>query len=252
MPVKTIVVISPCYLEAVFKEAEKYSFVIQGYGNFKLAQKGIVYTNASDVLGFAYLGNSLPSDGTEKKAFQGFLGYINLMEMNKKFLSIVQDNSSLAAYALKKYKHLRFAELRGFDYVTDSLLNKSLFGSILLDNYEPYIFEDKNEYSGYVGSNVVLEYSPVVPGILFETLSTVHNLDTVEDTFSNDIILQRYREDALVAGVRKLKKEKKCSWDLQEWLEKAEKEIDLLDGKLYGIYKAFISCVVEGGVLDGC
>lgn len=249
---KTIVVISPCYLEAVFKEAEKYSFVIQGYGNFSLAQKGIIYTNASDVLGFVYLGDALPGSVDDKKAMAGFLKQVNLMMMDKKFLFIVQENPNFTAFNLKKYKYLRFMELCGFDYVTDTLINKSLFGSILLDNYEPYIFEDKEEHSVYVGSNTVLEYCPVVPGILFETLSTVHNLDSMDDTFSNDSVLQHYREDSLVTSVRKLVIAKKCSWDLQEWLEKAEGQIDRLDGKLYGIYKAFIKCVVEGGVLDGC
>lgn len=249
---KTIVVISPCYLEAVFKEAEKYSFTIQGYGNFGLAQKGIIYTNASDVLGFVYLGNSLPADEVERKAMLGFLKSINLMEMSKKFLFIVHDSPDFSGYNLKKYKHLRFARVCGFDYVTDALLNKSLFGSILLDNYEPYVFGHREFPAGYTGNNSVLEYCPVVPGILFEMLDVVHNLGNVDDTISNDIILQRYKGDSLVTSVRKLVIAKRCSWDLKEWLESANAQTDKLGGKLYGLYKAFILCVVEGGVLDGC
>ena len=73
---KTIVIISPDYLTAVYEESKKYSFLIQGYGSFKQAIDGLLKVNSNELMGVGYLGYSLPLVDSNEKIWKSFYSYV--------------------------------------------------------------------------------------------------------------------------------------------------------------------------------
>ena len=241
---KIIIVISPNYLEAVYKDSQKYSFVIQGYGNFAAARVGIMYTNASDILGCIYLGSSFPTKLDDALAF---FNSLNLMCKPLKVILASQDKIALTHSQLEKFNNLKFSKLDELEFVTDITINRELFGNILLDNYEPYILKNDSTEKAEVHSDLGLQCKPVIPDILYETVEKVYYMDELQDTYLTDVILNKYKGNDLMQGLRKLVILLRQGYDVSEIVSEIEEIIDKKDDKLYGICKAFISRLIETG-----
>lgn len=248
---KVIIVISPEFLEAICKEGEKYSFQIQGYGSFLKAADRLIYTNVEDILGFAYLGRNLPERGTEEgKAMYRFLRLCNRMDANKKFLFLLQGQMrSEVTKTLRPFKSLKIAYQDGIEFVTDTLINKQLFGSILLDNYEPYLLkEEKREEDYFLQRDFqipITTFVPIVPEILFQVLEEVHFMDSLEDTFETDLILQRYPKNDVVILFRKILIIRKMKGDSSKLENSLFGILKDYDGKMDGICRAFLNRIKE-------
>ena len=129
---KTIVIISPDYLTAVYEESKKYSFLIQGYGSFKQAIDGLLKVNSNELMGVGYLGYSLPLvDSNERKNMEKFLQLCDLFDDKKRFVFITQIAAADLIGLAKKYKNVEFVKFDNETEVTDLLINQSLFGTIL-------------------------------------------------------------------------------------------------------------------------
>lgn len=140
---KTVIVISPDYLTAVSKESNKYSFVIQGYGNFELALKGITKVNSCDLLGIGYVGYSLPLVGTkELENMISFLKLCSMFEQKKRMVFITQTDASRLRQYVADLENIQIAYFDNKQEITDTLINQNLFGTILYATMTPYIFDD--------------------------------------------------------------------------------------------------------------
>ena len=199
---KVIFVISPDYLEVCFKEAKGYSFFLQGYGSVEEATKGLIKTNVSDILGFVYLASTLPDD---LNPLVDFMVKCNLMHGNKKFLFALSDNSNLSnIFNAVKFDYLKISYLPNVEVVTDSVINRDVFGSILLDNYKPYLFtpEEKPVLSDFSFNKMV--YKPLFPDSFLDCLQPVEKLDSVERTLLYDTVYQNSLQlNPLLAEIRK-------------------------------------------------
>lgn len=192
---ETIFVVSPEYLSAVFAESKKYDFQLQGYGSFRSAVKGIVRVNAQDLLGIAFLGETLPRTGSGEYAnMLECFRMCDLMQSDKKAVLIVRSGVAGAAKDLKQFRNVRVYEVSGYDVVSDTLINRSLFGSILLDSYEPYRI--KKEKTGSFGQvlNPKLECRPVVGEQLLSCISEVDVLDTLKHTVEYDNVYNTLKD----------------------------------------------------------
>lgn len=250
MVLKIIYVVSPDYLESIFQESEKYSFEIQGYGSFTAASKGLIYTNAADVLGFAYMTERFPLPGSSNyRAFMEFAKMCCLMDADKKFVIVTKSFPKGAGKQLAELKALRFTVYVEKDLVTDITINRNLFGSILLDNYEPYCFkEEGSSIAGDYGCTV-LKIPEVVPPYLFEVFEPIHLLGTEEDSISSDTVVMRYREDLgnPLVLLRIIAILVRMGHDGQVYHEKFLERIKLMSDKRYGLYLAALK-MVEGAV----
>ena len=182
---KVVFVISPHYLNSIFEESKKYEFALQGYGNFSNAHKGLMYTNLSDVLGFAYVADSLPRN---QHNLLSFVRLVNMMSSVKRvtFLFALKDNSGLEKIALtKKFKNILFKYVPGIDVFTDVTFNKGVFGSILLDNYSPYLLKASEE-SVQNGSIPCLSYVPLFSKYVTGVFEEPEVFDSVEETLKYD------------------------------------------------------------------
>lgn len=188
----TIFVVSPDYMDALYKESKSYSFDLQGYGSFKEANAGILRTNVSDILGFVILAEELPSEGSlEYQHLLTFIRRCNSLKSNRKFVIASSATiSSKLLKLLKSQKNLRVFISSRFDSVTDVVINKNVFGSILLDNYNPYSFKNKEEENWKDYGSPSLRFLPIVNSASTACISKVDKLDTFERTLENDKVFR--------------------------------------------------------------
>lgn len=202
---KTVILLSPDYLDDLFNESEKYSFTIHGYGNPNLASRGLLYVNASEILGFAAVFEMFPTEGSVD--FMNFLSFVkkcDLLGIEKKF--VIVSRSKIPIQRLQKeVKWLKVEAISDLDFLTDTIINKSIFGNILLDNYEPYqIHPEVKMVIGELESPT-LSYTPAVPEFATDVFKPVNKMDNWENTVKYDQVIQKYRDvNILVVELRKL------------------------------------------------
>lgn len=176
---KTIMIISPQYLEAIFTEAKKYSFVIQGYGTFKLACKGVTKVVASELLGVAFVADNLPREGS--KEYESFIALLNLLSsMNReiKFSIVLKNNISNEYFKIfKQYDLINFYGRTGVENITNTLIGQNVFGSLILSTEEPYALKEKK---------VEVFENPVLPTICVDPLISPYLLQCVSDVAQDD------------------------------------------------------------------
>ena len=190
---KTIFVVSPDYLDALYHEAIKYDFVLQGYGDISKALQGLLQVNVSDVLGFVVLVDNI--ELIAEDLYNLFFA-IDLIESSKKLLLVSRGSNPFDIVALKKdYPHVNFHQLLNLEVITDEIINREVFGSILLDNYEPYVFNDKKNQPTRIERTEYLSFNPVIPSYVTDCLNTVLIMNTVEQTLEADAVFSRYDKD---------------------------------------------------------
>lgn len=189
----TLFVVSPCYLESIYHESKKYDFDLQGYGSFNMALNGLIKVNCSDILGFAFAGIHLPGSRTKEfKSMLQFFDSIELMHANKKFVIATDESVAPWSKIFKRYHDIRFVKVPSYDFMSDIIVNKQIFGSILLDNADPYVFERKaNHQIDFDAPR--LEYVPLFSDAQIQCVSKVDILDTLERTLDNDAVFRRFK-----------------------------------------------------------
>ena len=237
---KSIFMISPDFLEVSYKEALKYDFTLQGYGNFVDGKNGLLKINRQDLLGFVYFATSLPENLEE---LMDFLHYCDLMGNNSMFLFALLNTKGLSAINLAEFNNLCFAYLGIEEVVTDKVLNRDIFGTILLQNYEPYTFEEEKTEVPSVFSVERLQYRPIFSNYVLQCLSKVNLSDSFEKTVAYDEVYRNYSNDnELLAEIRKFYIETffHDSIDNSYLFELIDQEGGSLN---YGMYKALINLV---------
>lgn len=133
-----IFIISPTYLNVLYKEALKYDFKLQGYGNVTNALKGLLKTNVSDIIGFAYVNTRLPTNLSHLKYFMSLCGMIcEHADTPKKFIIALQDTEGFEDLLDRDFGNIDFSHIP-ISTLTDIEVNRGIFGSILKNNYNPY------------------------------------------------------------------------------------------------------------------
>lgn len=254
---KVIFVISPDYLDSIFKEAKKYDFGIQGYSTVQDAAKGLLKTNVFDILGFVFVSRTLPKD---LSVLHGFMDLCNSMQARRKFLFALNDNSRLfELFREGGFEYLDIAYVNEIEVMTDIEINQNIFGSILRYNYDPYKLDEKEKPSLAKGNLPRLEYKPIINKYPLNVLEEVHIADTVETTLKYDKIYEEYREtenpDEALCKLRelyiKVDYSLKCQMhdkaELLEEMQKCDKLISDLctDKTLLCIYKSLLTMIKD-------
>lgn len=226
---KIIMVISPDYLSAVYEESKKYSFMIQGYGSFAEACKRLLRVNSGNLLGIAYLGENLPQAGSkEYKAMCEFMKYCDLLEDSKKMVFVIQGAEQGLSQATKELKQLRVFVTSGEPVITDSVINKQIFGSILLDTREAYKLQEDNSSTRDNNDDFLLQYTPMIGQMYLQCFSPIEVLSTAQETLENDQVYKSCKdnENSLLALLRK-----RC----------IQKKFDISDTRLDEVIKSSIA-----------
>lgn len=242
---KSIIIISPHYLESIFKESKKYSFMIHGYGTAQKAKNSLIYANLEEILGFALVYDTLPSaNSKEFKDIVEFARLCNSMKSNRKFLVVTRGNAAELGASLKEFKNLRFFVVQNLEYITDVVINKNVFGSILLDNYQPYELRKEEKVSINDIESTTLSFTPCIPGYLFEIFTKVLKLETVEDTVLYDKCYLKYKTiNPIVADLRRIFIMEQFSEDTSDEEVLLLKQIETLDAKMHGLYSVCLDMI---------
>lgn len=237
---KSIFMVSPNYLEISYNEALKYEFTLQGYGSCENGSKGLLKINVTDVLGYVYFAQRLPAD---LSSLEEFIYRCNLMGGNRKFIFALLDTSRINQLNLKSYHNLRFGLINIEEIVTDTVINRDIFGSLLLDNYTPYSIEGidntipENQYV------YRLRYKPLFSSYILDCLRKVNRAESFEQTLMNDEIYLKYcKDNSILAKFREyyIKTYYQANLDnshLQQLIQ------DNLDNINYGVYSALLALI---------
>lgn len=192
-----IFVVSPDYLEALYKEASKYKFGLQGYGNFKQACSGIYKTNPLDVIGYAIVSEALPElKSSEGKSLLKLLTFINDFETPKNLIFATNGHLGVINALARKFPRINISYVVEKDAMTDIVINRDIFGSLLLGVHNPYIFEKENGLRLGNFTSPVLQYKPLFSPYVLQCLDNVSKLETIQHTIEVDLPYQEYVKSA--------------------------------------------------------
>lgn len=226
-------VISPCYLRAIYQTAKDYSFDLQGYGNWDSAIQGLSMTNISNIKGFVYLDENLPTDVS---SMSNFLRTVDVMSVlgPKPFVVALHNSERLTGILSKlKLKNLTFF-LHEFDILTDLDIKQNIFGTLLRKIESPYkLFEEtKSNKKSYLKS---LSFTPALSSASVKVLDSVVVRPTVRETEIEDRHLSGLKrsnsmsvyDDSVTPHylLRLLKIHKAMNLDTEELLKQVETEI---------------------------
>lgn len=199
---KVIYAISPKFLYALKEEIEPYSFSIQGYSEFELAEDGLKKTNAKDILGFVYLAYELP------KLFQPLIDFIDacsvLSEPSKPFVIAVKSAKDINLLASKlTAPNIKLKLISNFEQVTDKLI-RNIILEILKESIEPYIESDVDKSPIIDLPDPTLKYIPLIDPKISCILDDIRFKRDVSDTLVCDEVLQWLKPNEDFYTLRKL------------------------------------------------
>ena len=242
----SIFMISPDYLEVCYNEIKKYECTLQGYGNFESGLRGLLKTNVSDILGYVFLSQALPKD---REIFHEFLYRCNLCGGDKKFLIALLDTTGLSEINFSLYPNLRFGYIAITEVITNVTINRDIFGSILLDNFEPYKFTDTEQAIPDLQKNYRLQYKPLFSSYILDCLQRVHLMDTLDETLLGDKVLYKYKKDnSILAAFREhyIKTYFSDNVDNSHLFDLISAESN---GFTYGVYRSLINLISDNHVV---
>ena len=185
----TMIVVSPDYLEAIYKESQDMSFKIQGYGNFLDAIEGLMYVNKSHLLGCCLVSENLRK--IKKTDLLKFLRKLELVSTTEDslFLFALQNEQDLKSIDTKSFKGIKFMHISGIDLITDLSIRRDIFGTMLIENRKPYILSDKEELPT-IERIPTLEYIPLFQPKVLEVLNKPDIYESLASTLSLDQFLK--------------------------------------------------------------
>ena len=234
-----IFVVSPHYLEAIYNESTEFDFELVGYGNFNNAMNGLRYVNVNDILGFAYVADTLPK---KIENLYKFLNTCNLICRYKKklFLFCCHDQKGLKQLNLvDKYRNLEFKNVLDDDIITDVTIRRDIFGTILINNYQPYFFKGRPAKPA-LGTIPTLEYSFLFTKQTLSVLSSVNKLKDSKNTLYFDKVYSDLATNyPLLAHMRRRLILSMFSEDCSEEDRIIQEMIaDVTDNSLYAMYRS--------------
>lgn len=245
----TIFVVSPQYLEIVLKESKRFSFNLQGYGSFALANEGLLRVNAVDIIGYAFVADAIPNIGSEE--FNHMLEFLNLCNLmgRKKFVLVTRTAlHTKDANRIKRFSNLKFYVSNGYEYITDRIITTNVFGSLLMAVREPYRLKDEKEKP--IGEYVcpIIHLVPPVSNFVLQCFNDIAVLSTPEQSKEYDEVYQNYvKAKSVLADLRALRIKHLYGENDLDTLRKVGDRIQssVINGELQAVYLAVYNIVAD-------
>ena len=159
------------------------------------------------------------------------------------------NTKGLSNFNFKQYENLKFSVVHIEEVITDTVINRDIYGSILLCNFEPYVFEEKRRVIPDVQHVCRLQYHPLFNPYVLKCLQKVNLAENLEDTIQNDEVLFMYQRDhSILAEFRKFYIESFYSDEMNK-----SSLYKLIEGEVntqnYSIYRALIELISSDRVL---
>lgn len=238
MSEKFVYAISPDYMMPMIVESKMYSFYVKAYHNARVAYENLCKTNLSSILGFILFYEELPDNLTYIIKFINFINVIGTKDTL--VILAVNDPEGVTDFLIPKLKvdNISFKYITGFEVVTDSFIKKSLYGSVVLHNFDPYI-ENISPYKEITSFNSNVALTPILSNDVISILSPVVKLNNSENTIKHDLVMNSPTESNLMLYMR-------INYIRASFGEEIDEEgmisrIKALDGINVIVYKSIIS-----------
>ena len=198
---KYVYLVTPDYMLPTIEESKLYSFFIKAYPSAKSGYKNLINTNMSSILGFIFFYEELPEDLTYLVKFINFINLIG--DKSTLVLLAVNNPDGVNDYLMTKIRtdNIVFKYITEFDIVTDSFIKRSLFGTIVLHNFEPYV-ESINPFKEITTFNRNEPLNAILPSDILSILSPVVKLNNSDNTIKHDIVMNTINDNGLVMYMR--------------------------------------------------
>lgn len=246
---KFVYLVTPDYMLPVIEESKLYSFFIKAYPSAKVGYNNLVNTNFSSILGFVFFYEELPENLTYLVKFINLLNTIG----NKDLLVVLAVNNpeGVKDYLFRKIKvdNITFKYITDFEIVTDSFIKKSIFGSIVLHNFEPYI-ESVTPIKEVSTFNRNEPLSSILPNDILQILSPVVELTDSDTTIKHDLVMNSSDDNGLMKYMRinYIRAHFGDSLDI----EGMYKRIKAVDGINVTVYSSIISIINKLYISNSC
>ena len=189
-----IFIISPNYLQAIAEEASAFETITYGYGNFESAYRGLLDVNVSEVIGWVYVADRFPKNF---KSMLKFMRICDAMKSNRKFLILLpQHYSYVDNVNYSQFKYLNVVKAT-FDIMTDTIVKRSIYGSIFKEVYTPYVGLAQSvskPLKEYKTSSI--HYSSCISKTMQQIIKPCTAFSSLEDAINNDFVLQALRSSS--------------------------------------------------------
>lgn len=192
-------VVSPEYLMPIVEQSKDYSFKVKGFSDCTRAYNNLAGTNQANILGYILVYEEVPDNSTD---LVEFINFVNLIG-TKDTIVLVAFRYTDGFEQLMDFLELdniTFMYYNDFEVLTDLVIRRNLFGSILVRKFRPYrdIDEPLNLVTTYnQNSNIV----PVLPKDILVILSPIIKYDSSQHTIDNDVVVESYK-DSIICYLR--------------------------------------------------
>lgn len=237
---KYVYLTTPDYMMAFIEESKLYSFYVKAYPNSKSGYKNLVQTNLSSILGFVFFYEELPEDLTYLIKFINFLNLIG--DKSTLVLLAVNNPSGVKDFLFPRIRtdKITFKYITDFETVTDSFIRRSLLGTVVVHNFEPYIESVKSiqELTSYNTNDAL---NPILPGDILSILSPTSKLNNSDNTIKHDEVMNNAKGNGLVMYMRI--NYIKASFGDEIDIDGMKKRIDSIEGLNKIVYYSIINII---------
>lgn len=198
---KFIYLVTPDYMLAIIEESKGYSFSIKAYSDAHTAYTKLAFTNQSSILGYLLVYEELPEILDDLVNFINFLNLVG--SKDTVVLLAVNDPSGLEDTLIPAIHtgNITFMYFTEYDVMTDLVIRKNLFGSLIIKKFQPYV--ESVELPKFVTTfNTNKNLVPVLPEDILLIFEPIKILDTVEFTIKHDMVMKSYSNNALLSYMR--------------------------------------------------
>ena len=245
---KTVMVISPSYLSALLKESDKFSFCIQGYGSFENAHSGLVKTNVSELIGFAYVGKTLPIENSKDYLeMLEFLEMLDGLEEKRRIVFLTISSGGYLRRLAKKFSNVEIFRVEGVQDITDTVIDKDVFGNIILFMGSPYklIEQTGSDLPYEQNDDWKLHYKHVMNPDVLRCLEDVVELGNLNETLINDEVYNMFLSSGnnLYAIIRQNVVAKRCGINDADLIRRAK---NMINSNVSGADWCILMVMLEG------
>lgn len=197
---KYVYCVSDCYLRALLRESEPYSFYIKGYCSLTEGINNLKYTNISDILGFVILIEYL--DYNDVEYFNNLVELINDINLESDGHPVVLAMCNSEGYEqLDKYintDNIKIFLVDNVDMMSDVIIRRDIYGTLVKELFEPYVvdtvYETEKNYS-IESSN----YDPIFRENIQRLCEPIVVAPDLRRAMENDEVLSSIGEDDDIA-----------------------------------------------------
>lgn len=237
----TILAISSSYMDPLFVNAKKYNFKLQAYSDFKSALRGLSYVNKTDLIGIAIVDDFIQ----DREGLTTFLHSCEIIgDLNILFATLKDER----VYINLKVKNLHIEYVPDIEVFTDIIINKEIFGTLLLHKFEPYKL--KEGISDISRPSIPrLNYTPLFSTNILSVLKPIDLIHTFEEIVQVDeVLLECKRSNSILYDLRLLYLKNWYGCDENSDYERLYEEIRKVnDDALFCQYTSILELIKGGG-----